>query len=264
MTLRAGGVSKPPFDTMNLGSRVGDRPESVARNRELFRSAIPARTVLLNQAHGVHAVVLTSETENGVEADACVTREPGVACCILVADCLPMLFTNRQGSAVAAAHAGWRGLAGTDGRGVVESTYLAFRAAVLAAGQQHRSALGEVALDTVAAQTQVWLGPCIGPSAFEVGDEVRRAFVLHDAAAAALFRPGRPGKFHADLQGLARQRLAALGITRVHGNDGATDWCTYSDRSRFFSHRRDQLALGGSGRMAAAVWLNASQSQPNT
>jgi YfiH family protein len=185
-------------------------------------------------------VGLASQSPDGMKADACVSTVPGLACTIMVADCLPVLFTNTDGNAVAAAHAGWRGLAGSDGVGLLESVAEAFCA-------QARTARAQAARKTIA-----WLGPCIGPEVFEVGDEVRHAFVSHDPDAAAMFKAHGPGKWLADLQGLARQRLAALGIASVHGNDGGPQWCTVGNASRFFSHRRDRV----SGRFAAAAWLS--------
>jgi YfiH family protein len=153
----------------------------------------------------------------------------------LVADCLPILLCNADGSRVAALHAGWRGLAGKDGLGVVEAVWL-----MLNSGPGGAAHSGVMA----------WQGPCIGPSAFEVGDEVRAAFVLHGAEAAACFTPLGAGKWLANLPALARQRLRALGVTAVYGNDGSPAWCTVANPSRFFSYRRD----GVTGRMAACIW----------
>lgn len=230
-TTRAGGVSLPPYDSLNLGDHVNDDPIAVQANRRLLQQATVARPVFLQQVHGSQVVTLTSDMPDGTQADGCVTAQRGVACTIMVADCLPALFADSQGRAVAAAHAGWRGLAG----GVLEATHARLSAAAGGGGQ-----------------TLVWLGPCIGPSAFEVGDEVKAEFEAHDPAAAALFRPHTsPGKWLADLQGLARRRLAALGITQIYGNDGGDAWCTVSNPSRFFSHRRDRV----SGRFAACIWL---------
>ena len=172
-------------------------------------------------------------------ADAAMTQQPGLACTVMVADCLPLLMTDRLGTRVAAVHAGWRGLAGDRGLGVLEASCEAFGSDSLATGPAK------------AADLMVWLGPCIGPSAFEVGEEVRQLFVAHDPNSARLFLPKAPGKWLADLPGLARQRLSALGVTRVYGNDGSPHWCTVSQSSRFFSHRRDRV----SGRMAACIWL---------
>jgi polyphenol oxidase len=233
---RAGGVSQGPYASLNLGDHVGDEVAAVAENRQRFASALQARPVFMRQVHGTGVAELTTSACDDIEADACVTTTAGIACTIMVADCLPVLFATRDGSAVAAAHAGWRGLAGVDHVGVIESAVRALRAAS-----------GASAPDITA-----WLGPCIGPQAFEVGPEVRAAFEATDAGAAAMFAPHASGKWLADLPGLARRRLQALGIARIHGNDGSTDWCTVADPSRFFSHRRDH---GRSGRFAAAVWI---------
>jgi copper oxidase (laccase) domain-containing protein len=159
-----------------------------------------------------------------------------------------VLFTNRAGSVAAAAHAGWRGLAGQGGVGVLETT---FEALVQTA---QRASDGARTTD-VASDTLVWLGPCIGPTAFEVGPEVRAAFVAHDTEAEACFVAQPGGKYLADLAGLARRRLRALGITQIHGNDGAKAWCTVTQSATFFSHRRDAGRLGSSGRMAACIWI---------
>jgi YfiH family protein len=237
MTTRHGGCSTFPYDSMNLGSRVGDEPQAVARNRALLASFIQCRPVWLDQVHGCDVLKLHSDQPDGMPADGCVSNRAGMACAIAVADCLPLLFTNRQGTLVGAVHAGWRGLAGERGQGVVEAAMALLR------GDR-------------AGNIQVWLGPCIGQDAFEVGVEVRDRFIAADDGASALFQPGRPGKFHADLQGLARRRLAALGVHDVFGNDGSSPWCTYGNPSMFFSHRRDQVAFGGTGRNVAAVWLD--------
>jgi polyphenol oxidase len=233
---RAGGRSRAPYDRLNLGDHVGDSAQAVAANRAIFAGALQARPVFLNQVHGLDTVQLGADTPDGVEADGCVTTATGVACTIMVADCLPVLFTMVEGRAVAAAHAGWRGLAQGGGHNILEAVWSRFRRF---AGLQD------------ARQTLVWLGPCIGPDAFEVGPEVKAAFELHDPAATALFKPHRDGKWLADLSGLARRRLAALGITQVYGNDGSREWCTASNPSNFFSHRRDRV----SGRFAASIWL---------
>jgi YfiH family protein len=232
---RQGGVSMPPYDSLNLGDHVGDDAAAVARNRAVLQEAIGTRPVFLQQVHGSGVARLDARTPDGAQADGCVATQAGVACTIMVADCLPVLFADGAGRAVAAAHAGWRGLAG----GVLEATA---RGLWDAAGQ----APAEAARTTIA-----WLGPCIGPTAFEVGDEVRQAFVALQPGAAAMFRPHGPGKWLADLQGLARMRLSSLGISQVHGNDGSDAWCSVRNPSRFFSHRRDRV----SGRFAACVWL---------
>lgn len=222
---REGGLSAAPYDTLNLGDHVGDDEALVAGNRRRFAAALGARPVYMKQVHGARCVQLRGDTPDGVEADACFTLERGMACTIMVADCLPVLLADRRGDVVGAAHAGWRGLAS----GVIE-----------AAASKLPRLEGAIA----------WLGPCIGPRQFEVGPEVRDAFVGAHSDAGRFFRPHTPGKYLADLPGLARQRLAALGIGSVHGNDGSDAWCTVTQRSRFFSHRRDRV----SGRFAAAIW----------
>lgn len=229
-TTRAGGVSGGRYASLNLGDHVGDAPAAVAHNRALLAQALGAKPVLLRQVHGTRVVTLP-DGEAVPEADACLTTQQGLACTIMTADCLPVLLCDEAGRAVAAAHAGWRGLAG----GVLERSVAALCAAADGAP---------------AARLLAWLGPCIGPQAFEVGDEVRAAFLAQDRAASACFQALRPGKWLADLPALARQRLRALGLTRLHGNDGSPGWCTVGDSSRFFSHRRD----GVSGRMASAIW----------
>lgn len=252
-TTRSGGVSQAPFDSFNLGDHVRDDPVAVATNRTRLRGATGVRPVFLAQVHGAAVAELDADTADGTEADACLSTRPGVACTIMVADCLPVLFTNTAGTAVAASHAGWRGMAGEGaapaGQGVLEATFDAFVRAVQRTDPAARH-------DSVAVNTLVWLGPCIGPEAFEVGPEVREAFVSKHAIAAACFNPSSaPGKYRANLQALARLRLQALGITQVSGNDGTPPWCTVSQASRFFSHRRDAVRLGSTGRMAACIWL---------
>lgn len=236
---RAGGVSQGAYGALNLGDHVGDLPAAVAENRSRLARAIAARPVFLSQVHGVHTQRLVPGSVDGAVADACITTERGLACTIMVADCLPVLLTDRRGRQVAAAHAGWRGLAGQQGQGVLERVVEAF------------NPLSLVQTGDDASELIAWLGPCIGPQAFEVGDEVREAFVQHHAAAADCFTARGPGKWLADLSGLARQRLAACGVRHIFGNDGSTTWCTVSHPSRFFSHRRDRI----SGRLAACIWL---------
>ena len=240
----ADGASAPPCDFFNLGDHVGDAPEAVRANRLRLQHTLRARPVFMNQVHGVGVLHVQPDTPDGATADAAVASQPGLACTVMVADCLPVLITDTQGSAVAAAHAGWRGLAG----GVLEQTLKSFRA--LAPVHQAQDAINKEAIELIA-----WLGPCIGPQAFEVGPEVRAAFVATDAGAAACFAAQPAGKYLADLPALARRRLAALGVARVYGNDGSDAWCTVRQAARCFSYRRDQVALGGSGRMAACIWL---------
>lgn len=238
-TARAGGVSEAPYASLNLGRHVGDMPARVAENRRRLAQALGARPVFLEQVHGTAAVTLGARTPDGLAADAGVTTETGVACTIMVADCLPLLLASADGRVVGAAHAGWRGLA----NGVFAATLARFVA--VASAEYTDSAIKTGANDVLA-----WLGPCIGPGAFEVGQDVWDAFVARQPQAAAHFQPQRPGKYLADLPALARMQLQALGITRVFGNDSAAAWCTVSQPSRFFSHRRD----GVSGRMAACIW----------
>ena len=226
MTTRAGGVSAAPFDSFNLGSRCGDDPAAVARNRALLRQRLPAEPAWLKQVHG--AVVVDAGTRQAAqtepEADASFARAAGVVCGVLVADCMPVLLANRAGTAAAAAHAGWRGLSG----GVVEAAI---------------GAMGVPPREVVA-----WLGPAIGPQQFEVGSDVRDAFMHHDANAGTAFQPyqGRNGKFLCDLYVLARQRLRALGVTSISGGG----YCTVSE-TRFYSYRRDKTT----GRMGAFIWI---------
>lgn len=249
-TTRAGGVSAVPYDSLNLGDHVGDLPAQVQANRALLQWATGTRAVFLKQVHGSDVLALDVATPDGQPADACVTAQRKLACTIMVADCLPVLLTTEEGGVVAAAHAGWRGLAGTGGKGVLASIYESF------------SALAQTGRAHSAIKTIAWLGPCIGPSAFEVGAEVKAAFEAVQPEAGRLFveigEKGK-GKYLADLPALARLRLQALGIMQIYGNDGSAPWCTVSNPSRFFSHRRDAgvsgNGFGTTGRMAACIWL---------
>lgn len=223
VTTRAGGVSSGPWTSLNLATHVGDDPAAVAENRRRLRAALdlPSEPAWLQQVHG-HAVArLPGPLPDA--ADAAVAFGPGAVCAVLVADCLPVFLANRDGDRVGVAHAGWRGLTA----GVIEATV--------------------VALGCDPARVVAWLGPAIGPQAFEVGEDVRAAFMAGDPAAATHFHPGRAGHWLADLPGLARRRLMQCGVASVHG--GGT--CTVSDPARFYSYRRD----GVTGRMAALAWL---------
>lgn len=231
-TLRGGGVSAPPFDSLNLGAHVGDAAASVSENRRRVCAhlTLPAEPAWIEQVHGIDVLDLDARPEGAspartrlTPADAVITRQAGRVCAIQVADCMPVLLAARDGSAVAAAHAGWRGLAA----GVLEATVRQLRAD--------------------SGQLIAWLGPAIGVGHFEVGEEVRAAFVAHDAGAARAFSANPSGRWQCDLAALARRRLAALGIRAVSGGD----WCTYADPARFFSYRRE----GRCGRMAALIWL---------
>ncbi len=236
MTTRHGGVSAGPFASFNLRPSIGDDPAAVAANQRRLADVIGATPVWLTQVHGARVVRLTAADALGQApvhaADASITTEPGVACCVQVADCLPALFTTADGLAVGAAHAGWRGLAG----GVLEATLAALtQAAGCATGEVH-----------------AWLGPCIGPTRFEVGPDVLAAFgVAPLAKSTGRFTPAAQGKWWADLPALAADRLRAAGVRAISGGS----WCTASDASRFFSFRRDRIT----GRMAAAVWIEGDR-----
>lgn len=237
-SVRTGGVSADGFAELNLGDHVGDTPESVHENRRRYARALGARPVFLKQVHGWDVVELTHDTPDGTQADVAVAAEAGVACTVMVADCLPVLLCHTEHRRVAAAHAGWRGLLGDGASGVVE-------AGVRALGVDAQATAGEVI---------AWLGPCIGSTAFEVGPEVREAFVRTDPLADACFLATGTGKWMANLPALARRRLAAAGVRSVSGNDGSRPWCTVSNPALFFSHRGGQ---GRSGRFAASVWIKA-------
>lgn len=249
MSTTAGGQSQGLWAGMNLGDHVGDAPQSVAANRQRLGLALGARPVFLRQVHGVQMAELTLSSPDGLQADGAFSRQPGLACVVMVADCLPILIAHERLPVVAALHAGWRGLAGKDrGHGIVEAGWRALQTA---------TGLPDAEL---ARGLMAWLGPCIGPEAFEVGQEVREAFVQTQPQAQACFRAVSSGKFLANLPQLARLRLARLGITQVFGNDGTPAWCTVT-QSRFFSHRRVSGRLGArpgdtGGRMAACIWLD--------
>ena len=252
-TTRSGGVSAVPWDSLNLGDHVGDASSSVEANRAELQGAMQTRPVFMRQVHGAEVLTLHAATENGLTADACITTQRQLACTIMVADCLPVLLTDRDGTVVAAAHAGWRGLAGVADvgyKGVVEAVLTAFEGVFNATVQSIQARL--------APEIIAWLGPCIGPSAFEVGADVKATFEAGQADAGRFFVPTGHGKYMADLPGMARHRLQALGIQQVYGNDGSAPWCTVSNPSRFFSHRRDAGVNGNgfrtTGRMACCIW----------
>lgn len=226
---RNGGVSRDAFSTLNVAGHVGDEPYSVAENRRRLAAALnlPGEPNWLTQVHGCRVVDL-DEPWSG-PADGAVSGRPGVVCAVLTADCLPVLLAARDGSRVGIAHAGWRGLAA----GILE--------AVVAAMKIPQPEL------------LVWLGPAIGPAAYEVGDDVHAAFVDADAEASAAFRPNARGRWQADLYALARMRLQRLGVTSIHGG-GA---CTWSESERYFSHRREAPC----GRMASLIWLDCQGEQ---
>ncbi len=269
MSTRAGGCSSGPFDSLNLGVAVGDVPEAVAANRALFAQAVGARPVWLRQVHGVAVRRLEADGPNDPDAphdppaDAAWTTAPGLACTVQVADCLPVLLASRDGRVVAAAHAGWRGLA----QGVLESTLQAL----------------QTGAGATPSELQAWLGPCIGPNHFEVGADVLAAFgvpttwpgaapagaglagarpadfsAMAAEEVAACFRrrsaPGPDGqaRWLADLPGLARARLLALGLQPQAVFSAGQ--CTVEQASDFFSFRREQARGRPTGRLAAAIW----------
>lgn len=249
MSARAGGVSQPPYNACNLGDHVGDDPGAVARNRALLASHMQAEPVWLTQVHGNQMVRLSRTPDpadpNRVcpipgaaqpQADGAFTTEPGLACTVMVADCLPILLAAPSGRGVAALHAGWRGLAGAgamQGQGIVHTGVAALCSATGSAPTELRA----------------WLGPCIGPRRFEVGADVLRGFGRDpdQGAVDARFVSCAPGKWLADLPGLARDILQSLGVQDISGGGD----CTVSDASRFFSFRRDPVT----GRQAASICL---------
>jgi YfiH family protein len=233
--LRSGGVSAAPYASLNLGDHVGDSLQAVAENRRRLQAAagLPAEPAWLTQVHGTKVVDLDAVGDLAASvpgplgpADAAFTRRRGRVCAILTADCLPILLAAESGDLVAAAHAGWRGLAG----GVIEATVKA--------------------LQVAPEKLMAWLGPAIGPQHFEVGAEVREALLAGDSGADAAFAANARGRYLADLSALARRRLAALGVGRIYGGGQ----CTYADEDRYFSHRRD----GVSGRQATLIWREST------
>jgi len=234
-TTRAGGVSKPPFDSLNLGLNAGDDPESVLHNRSILNRSIPSEPIWLKQVHGITVSTPNSRTVFGVgpyEADAAVTNIPNEVLAVLAADCMPVLFASCNGDVIGAAHAGWRGLSG----GVLENTIQAM--CTLSPGLRPQD-------------ISAWMGPAIGPTAFEVGEDVLQAFSSQgQTILSQAFTPviGKAGKYLANLYLLAKDRLSALGIKQIDGGD----FCTFSDQERFFSYRRDQKT----GRFATLIWIS--------
>ncbi len=254
---RTGGVSRSPYDSLNLGDHVGDDPRDVAANRLFFEQALGVTPVFLKQVHAQDVLHVRSASQGGQVTDVCDVADAawsdqsGVACTVLVADCLPLLLTTRSGGWVAAVHVGWRGLDGLDGsdqcdgKGILEQVCQVIKSKMPVNQAQF-------ATDAIA-----WMGPCIGPTAFEVGPDVHAALTRHHPQAAEMFCPVatvNTVKWRADLAGLVRQRLLSLGISQIFGNDSTAPWCTVSQPERFFSHRRD----GVSGRLAASIWLQSS------
>lgn len=232
---RLGGVSNPPYASLNLGDHVGDDGQSVLRNRQIVREWLPANPIWLRQVHGTRVSTPASRIEFAgaeIEADAAVSNAPNEVLAVMTADCLPVLFTTKQGNAIGVAHAGWRGLCA----GVLECTI---------------AELLKLAPEQGPEDVLVWLGPAIGPDSFEVGENVRSAFMQAQGMEFPdTFIPivGRPGKYWANLYLLARHRLAALGVVCI---DGGVE-CTYRDKDRFFSYRRN----GETGRFASFIWIS--------
>lgn len=223
---RLGGVSGGQYASLNLGGHVGDDAVNVSANRQRFAqlARLPAAPTWMNQVHGNQVLTLPQHSPEPLPtADASYSRQPGQVCLVMTADCLPLLICNTAGTEVAAVHAGWRGLAG----GVIEQSLLQFQAPM--------------------AELMVWLGPAIGPAAFEVGAEVRQAFVAMMPEAEAAFTGSAGGKYLANIYALARLRLQRAGVRAIYG----AEYCTFTDSARFFSYRRD----GQTGRQASAIWL---------
>jgi len=232
---RVGGVSKPPFDDFNLGLNAGDDPADVMQNRVFLRTHLPSEPMWLKQIHGVTVSTPASRQVIGrgpFEADASVTNIPDEVLAVLTADCMPVLFASKNGEVIGAAHAGWRGLSG----GVLENTI---------------QAMCDLSSSLSPQDISAWMGPAIGPTAFEVGEDVLEAFsgqsqsILSQAFSPIL---GQPGKYLADLYILARDRLNSLGIKQIDGGD----FCTFTDKQRFFSYRRDKVT----GRFASLIWTS--------
>lgn len=223
-TTRTGGMSSGSYTSLNLGDHVGDDPSTVKQNRALLRDILPGEPRWLKQVHGTMPVRV-DDYDCSAGSDAAFSQQPGIVCAVLTADCLPVFLCDAAGSTVGIAHAGWRGLAA----GVIERTIAEM------AGESSR--------------ILAWLGPAIGPTHFEVGEEVRQAFINHDKKSALAFTARDNGKWSADIFLLARQRLAEAGVMEVYGGGV----CTFSDPTRFFSYRRD----GSTGRMAGLIWLTA-------
>lgn len=232
-TTRLGGVSVAPYSNLNLGAHVQDDPMAVAKNRQLLSPYLPSEPVWVNQVHGVDVIDAATSTclQN---ADASLTTKPNVVCVTMTADCLPLLLCDKRGTVVAAVHAGWRGLCD----GVIEA------------------AVNKMQVSP--SDVLVWLGPAIGPDAFEVGSDVREQFIEKDSQAALAFKSinnqDSKGKWLCNLYLIAQQRLNNIGVTQVYGASVNEDFCTYTDEARFFSFRRDNVT----GRMASMIWFESN------
>ncbi|MBA3696136.1 MAG: peptidoglycan editing factor PgeF [Methylotenera sp.] len=224
-TIRTGGVSKPPYETLNFGEHVKDNPLSVAHNRQLLSPYLPSEPVWMNQIHSTQ-VIDAAKSGCLKNADGAFTTEANVVCVTMTADCLPVLLCDKTGTVVAAVHAGWRGLCD----GVIE-------AAIAKMPAKPEDILA-------------WLGPAIGPNAFEVSDDVREQFMHEDEQATAAFKP-HSDKWLCDIYTIAKQRLISVGVKAIYGSSVNEEFCTYTDKTRFFSFRRDNTT----GRMASLIWL---------
>ena len=234
VTTRDGGISLPPFSSLNLGDHVGDDPRTVQANRTILRVQLPSDPIWLKQVHGTFVSTPMNRrllSEHVIEADAAVTNQANEVLVVMTADCLPILFSNQMGDVVGVAHAGWRGLCA----GVLENTL---------------TEMLKLDADMTPNQIMAWMGPAIGPAAFEVGEDVYAAFLnagIAFSSNAFLAIPGRPGKYFANLYLLAQSHLSNLGVEQIYGGN----FCTVTDQKRFFSHRRD----GNSGRFASLIWF---------
>ncbi len=231
-TTRNGGVSHVPYASLNLGAHVGDDALAVAKNRQLLSPYLPSEPVWVNQVHGI-VVIDAAKSTCLQNADASFTTQNNIVCVTMTADCLPVLLCDKAGTVVAAVHAGWRGLCD----GAIEA------------------AVNKMCVNP--SDILAWLGPAIGPNAFEVGDDLRQQFMAHDLQAALAFKPHTEhqlnGKWLCDMYLIAQQRLTKLGVTQIYGSGINEDFCTYTDEARFFSFRRDNVT----GRMASMIWLES-------
>lgn len=250
LSTRKGGVSQGSYESLNLGLHVGDDPDRVLKNRSLWMEQLGAQPVFLNQVHGQNLLELTALSAHGLEADACFTLSHGVACTMMVADCMPILIAHSSGAFVGALHVGWRGFLGVDANnelmkeGILEH---AINAITTSVGERREP----FAMDQVCA----WLGPCIGDQSFEVGPLVRDLYVERFGADHGLFKahPSSPHKWYFNLAGAVSLELGRLGMVKLYGNDGSLDWCTVTQEEFFFSHRRDKV----SGRFCASIWMES-------
>lgn len=226
-TTRLGGVSHAPFKSLNLGAHVSDDAIAVAKNRQLLSPYLPSEPVWVNQVHGIEVIDAAQSTclQN---ADASFATKPNVVCVTMTADCLPVLLCDKAGTVVAAVHAGWRGLCD----GAIEA------------------AVNKLPVEK--SEILAWLGPAIGPNAFEVGDDVRQQFIQQDKQAEQAFKSHAADKWLCNMYLIARQRLNKMGVTQIYGASINEDFCTYTDKARFFSFRRDNVT----GRMASLIWLS--------